>query len=149
MNNIPGNNYIPISRINKYIYLGTVDHYLDNSEEFNKMNIDIVIICAKEAKLSEKTKCNTIKLPIIENDAISFLENIDRAAEIIKNNLYDNKKIYICSTRCSSRAPAILIYYLMIHQNLTYDKAYELLKNIRPSVDIEPEIEDSLRIMEN
>lgn len=138
-----------ISKINQYIFMGPTKHYMNNSEEFEKLGVDVVMVCEKNNETINKTNYNVIRFPIMENDGVSFLEYIDKAADAIKKNIYENKKIYLCSSKCLSRAPAVLIYYLMMYQHLSYDNAYELLKNIRPSISIDMELEDSLKIMDN
>jgi protein-tyrosine phosphatase len=148
--NTPNNSKcLTISKINNFIYLGSSDHPVNNSKEFQDLNIDFVINCAKEIVYPPDTKCHVDYFPIIDGDSISLLENMDHIETKIHTYLAKGKKIYIHCAKGVSRSPAVLIYYLMVHKNLSYDSAHELIKNARPIVDIDIEFENSLRAIED
>lgn len=142
-------NYQNISKINTFIYLGSYEHPLTNSLEFQKIGIDVVINCAKEIKYSnpENTKYRIEHFSIIDGNSISFLDNIDEANDKIHKYLTEGKNIYIHCDEGISRSPAILIFYLIMNKRFNYDDAYDLLKQIRPIIDIDPEFESSLRVI--
>ena len=141
--------HLVISKINNYIYLGSCEHPQTDSEEFRNLGIDIIINCAKEIEYSSNIKYQYEKFPIIDGNSISLLENMDDADTKIHLYLSKGKKIYLHCARGMSRSPAILIYYLMMHKQFTYDRAYSLLKQIRPIIDIDPEFENALRSIED
>ncbi|XWV26582.1 DSPc-domain-containing protein [Tupanvirus soda lake] len=141
--------HLKISKINNFIYLGSCEHPLTNSEEFQKLGIDVIINCAKEVEYTEDVKYRVENFPIIDGNSISLLENMDRANDNIHYYLSRGKKIYLHCVRGISRSPALLIYYLMTHKKFTYDTAFDLLKAIRPIIDIDPEFENSLRAIED
>lgn len=141
--------HLIISKINNFIYLGSCEHPLTNSDDFKRLNIDVIINCANEIEYPPNINFLVEKIPIIDGNSISFLENMDCANDKIHYYLKKYKKIYIHCVRGISRSPAILIYYLMMHKRFTYDRAYDLLKSIRPIIDIDPEFESSLRAIED
>lgn len=138
-----------ITRINNYIYFGSYEPPLMGDEEFTKLNIDVIINCTLEIKYSFTDKIKIETIPIIDGNVISFLEKMDQVINIIHTNLSKGKKIYIHCHSGMTTSPALIIYYLMMHKKFTYDKAYLLLKKRRPGIEIEPEIESSLRTIED
>lgn len=143
-------NYLTITKINSMIYMGSHEHPYNLTDEFEKIGINVIINCAKEITHPDATsiKYEIFDFPIMDKDYISFLENIDGANDTIHKCLSNNKKIYIHSDKGNSRAPAVLVYYLMSHKKFTYDKAVNLLTALRPSIDIDQEFEDQLRTIE-
>lgn len=149
-NNISNDNDpCTISKINNYIYLGSCEHPILDSDEFQKLDIDVIINCAKEVEYDSVSKYHIEHFPIMDGNSISFLENMDQADIFIHRSLSMGKKIYLHCDKGISRSPAILIYYLMMHKKFTYDRAFRLLKRFRPVIDIDQEFEDSLRSIDD
>lgn len=139
---------ISISKLNKYIYLGSYEPAYNDTEEFKKLEIDVIINCAKEIIYSPKTKYIVEHFPLEDNENASMLEYMDEANKKINRYLKYGKKIYIHCVDGMSRSPAILIYYLMSSKKLTFIKAYSLLKSIRPGININPKFERELKTVE-
>lgn len=140
--------HLEISRVNDLIYLGSCEHPLSDSEDFRKLEIDVIINCAKEITYHKTHKYITYNFPIVEKYPVTMLENIDKAIETIVDCLANNKKIYIHCVTGITRAPAILIYYFMSQQNMTYYDALDLVKMARPIVEIDTEVEDQFKAIE-
>lgn len=140
--------HLEISKINNFIYLGSYEHPYTDSEEFQKLNIDVIINCAEEVNypLSDYT---IFKYPLFDDEYASMLEYMDAAIEKIHRCLSSGKRIYIHCVKGISRSPAILIYYLMVHKKFTFDQAQDLLKKIRPIIDINSNFERELRTIED
>lgn len=133
----------PITRINNYIYIGSFTHPSQNSDEFQALNIDVVINCA--AEIDYECKCGIYeKYPLENGGDASLLEYIDSANDKIHKYLNQHKKIYIHCSDGDSRAPAILIYYLMSHKRFTYEQAYRLLVKCRNTISINENFEREL-----
>jgi protein-tyrosine phosphatase len=147
-NKIPTESYNSITKINNLIYLGPYEYPFESSPEFNALKIDVIFNCAKEIRHPNIHSYDIKYYPIIENDPMSFLENFDKIIEQMHKYLCKGKKIYLHSAKSISRAPAILVYYLMQYKKLTYDKAVNLLSKKRPSIDICEDIESQLRLIE-
>lgn len=144
-----------ISKINNFIYLGSYEHPVIQSEEFEKLGIDVIINCTAAIDLlkfsslnEEENKYIIEKIPIVDGDFNSFMEFMDKAVATIIKYLEKGKKIYIHCHKGISLAPAILIYYLMINKQFSYNKAFSLLKEKRPFIDINPRIENALKLVD-
>ncbi len=141
--------HLKITKINEFIYLGSCEHPLTNSDEFQKLNIDVVINCAAEVEYPADTPFHVENFKIIDGEAVSFLENMDQAINKIRMHLSKRKKIYLHCLRGISRSPAILIYLLMSHKKYTYDTAYNLVRKKRRIVSINEEFESCMRTIED
>ncbi len=136
--------FLEITKINNYLYLGSYDHALTQSDDFKKLNIDVIINCAsKEVIYNDNMHklYKIINLPLEDDCYASLLESLDIANEMIHKYLQLKKKIYIHCINGISRSPAILIFYLMSHKKYTFDNALKLLKKKRPMIDINPNFE--------
>ena len=144
-------NYLNISKINNFVYIGSFDHAFTDSEEFQKLGINVIINCTKEIEHPSEIidKYTVINFPFENNDSASLLEYIDEVNEKIHNYLENGKKIYLHCIKGISRAPAILIYYLMSHKKFSYDQAHDLIREIRPVININDNFERELRIIED
>ena len=103
------NNYATISKINNFIYLGSFEHPLFRSEEFEKLGIDVIINCSKEVEYTEQDKYIIESYPIIDGESLSMLEYMDKINDSITHHLSEGKKIYLHCVNGISRSPAVLI----------------------------------------
>ena len=142
------NQFTEISEINKFIYLGSFAHPCSNSEEFQKLQINVVINCAAEIDYPCPLHYIFEKFPLENDEYASMLEYMDKAVEKIHRYLSQHKKIYIHCNNGNSRAPAILIYYLMVHKKFNYSRALSLLKKLRPTIMINDNFERELKTIE-
>jgi len=137
--------YSFISKINSYLFLGSYAHPWYNTKEFQELKIDVIINCATEIIYPDTNKYHVDSFPIDEDEYATLLECMDDAHDKIHQYLKERKRIYLHCTYGHSRAPAILIYYLMAQKKFTYDKSYKLLKQKRSVLDIHPNFERELR----
>lgn len=140
--------HLEITRINNYIYLGSYEHAYFNTEELQKLDIDTIINCAKEIILPDNFGRKILHYPLEDGEYATLLEYMDNAINNIDKLLRSKKKIYLHCDFGKSRSPAILIYYLMINKNFTFDKALSFLKKIRPIISINDNFERELRAIE-
>lgn len=77
-----------------------------------------------------------------------MLEHMDKVIDRMHYFLCRKKKIYLHCINGISVSPAILIYYLMMHKKMTYDRSHDLIKKLRPDIDVDSEFENQLRIIE-
>lgn len=140
--------HLEISKINQQIYLGSYEHACENTDEFRKLNIDVIFNCAKEIKY-EVDEGYIIENIEMENEKYSsMLEVMDHANDLVKTYLAQGKKIYFHCDTGISRSPAIIIYYLMTNKNFKYFDALSLIEGIRPIVEINEEFQRELRTIE-
>lgn len=139
--------YLTVSKINDYIYIGSAEHPMENTEEFSKLGISVCINCASEITYPKKFLMEE-KIPLDGGD-ITFMEYMDSAIHKIAYHLGQERKIYIHCDKGIDRSPSILIYYLMSKHNMSYDKALGVVRKSRPIVRIDPVIESHLRTIED
>lgn len=139
--------YLNISKINNYIYLGAAEHPLKNTDEFSELGISVCINCAKEIVYPKDNHLMIENIPL-EHNNISFLENMETAAEKIAFHLRNKRKIYIHCDKGIHRAPLILLYYLMKKTKMHFDKAYRFIKGVRPIIEINSHMENNLKIIQ-
>lgn len=137
-------NHLIISQINKNIYLGSCEHAIQNSEEFQNLKIDVIINCAVEVQYNNNTGCKVHNYKIVENNDISFMENMDDIVKKIAHYVRLGKKLYIHCVRGISRSPAILIYFFMTYKNFSYKQALKSIQRVRQGVEINEKIADVL-----
>jgi protein-tyrosine phosphatase len=144
------NKYIPITRVNRRIFIGSVDHVKHETDEFIKLEIDVIINCAAEIKFSDeiKSKYSIKNFPIDHDDHASLLECIDDANDFIRDNLHQKKRILLVCDDGMSRAPAILIYYMMSNKQFSYDYSLRLLSKLRSDISLHRNFEYELRTMD-
>lgn len=125
-----------ISKLNNYIYLGSYYPVYRNTKEFQELKIDVIINCAEEIVYPASNKYIIEHFPIEKNKNASMILYLETIYKKINDYLKNNKRIYVHCSDGLSRAPAVIIYYLMRDKKLTFNKAYMLIKLIRPSIKI-------------
>lgn len=121
--------------IKPHLYLGNAVHVRTQSNEFIDLRINVIINCCNEIsyKLDESY---LIKEFPIDDDALddSFEKYLDEAVDFIHQHLLKNSNIYVHCVHGVSRSVSILIYYLMKHDRMSFDKAYRLILFAKPSI---------------
>lgn len=142
--------HLEISKVTNLIYLGSCEHPLEHSEDFQKLGINVIINCAREISYTPEMESKYIieNFPLDDDPYASLLEYIDVINDTIHKYVIGKKKIYIHCVRGMSRSPAIVIYYLMSHKNCTYRKAFKYIRKIRPVIDINPNFTRELLAIE-
>lgn len=133
-----------ITKINDRVYLGSFIHCAENTDEFKKLSIDAVINFASELNTKVNPFVQIITLGIDQSFHPTLLDIIDEAEKIIRKYIKQKKTIYLCCSDGNSRAPAVLIYYLIKRKSMTYLDAYELVESKRPEIDIHPNFQTEL-----
>ena len=77
-----------------------------------------------------------MNIDIDDNVMGNILEYFDKIYDFIERCSNNGNSVMISSNQAKSRAPSILIAYLIKKYNLTFDEALEKIKNLK--VDIEP-----------
>lgn len=139
-----------ISQLNNNIHFGAAEHSVDCTAEFMNENYDAVVNVAAEVKYPiDPNRIFELYEFAIYDDTFGMLSEFgDEAVECINKLVHEGKKIYVHCGVGISRCPAILIYYLMMHREMMYDDALEMLQTIRPCVKLNPNFEDELRSMQ-
>lgn len=140
--------HFQITKINNCIYLGSFEHPVLLTDEFKDLGINVVINCASEIKYTLDSPYISENYPIDINDSNSFLEYMDAIAGSIAKHIRSGRKIYLHCYHGTSRSPAALAYYMMMHRQLTYNKAVKIISKNRSVVEIDFDLENSLRVLE-
>ena len=138
-----------ISKINNYIFLGAGAHAQKLTQPFLDLQIDIVINCAQEIRYPNDYLLPIHSFPLESGQDASILEFIDDFEETLTKLLIEKKKVYIHCDYGISRAPALLIYYLMHNECPTYDAAFDLIKEIRPIIELSDNFKLELDIIDS
>lgn len=134
-----------ISKISENLYLGPASHPISETDEFKALKCNTVINCAKEVEMTNES---VKKFGLEDDQYATLLEYIDDASEYLADCIRKRRKIYICCSDGDSRAPAILIYYMMAYKDYSFDDAHNILKKIRHSIDLNLNFINELRIIE-
>ena len=125
-----------ISCIKPNLYLGAGIHAKRKTEEFKKLNIDVVINCCNEIVHEPNDIFIVENFPINDGYDATIYPWLDEIVDKIKSYLDQNKRVYVHCVQGRSRSPAIIIYYLMKYENMTYSDAFMFVKPIRPVLSL-------------
>lgn len=139
-----------IAKINDLIYIGAAQSVINETNEFKKIKFDILINCSKNIIYSDeiKNKYFIISFPFEDDIYATLLEYIDEIIDVIYKYVSENKKIFVHCYNGLSISPAIIIYYLMLYHNYTYDDAYDFINVLIPNLDVNTNFESELRQIE-
>lgn len=136
-----------ISKIWHNIFLGPTLLATENKDEFKHFSFDVIISCGL-AQFGTDHKYVVEQFDLQDDRKATLLEHLDEITDKLVRYLASNKKIYLCCTTAKSRAPAIIIYYLMAHHQYTYDQAYGYVEDIVDELEINPNFVAELRAIE-
>ena len=108
-----------IDEIIPNLYLGDLNGALTNKDNFD------VIINLSQFDYSTKAQIYNIKID--DHPSINIIEYINQYKPIIDNGLKNNKKILVHCLMGKSRSASIILGYLMITNNISYDEATKLI----------------------
>lgn len=143
--------HLAVTKISDNLYLGPADYIINATEDFYKLDINVIINCAAEVRISDVVKyaCTVYEYPIVDGVDVTFLEYVDNATKTLCDCIRAKKKIYLTCVRGINRSPAILIYYLMMYKHHTYDKAHTMVKKLRPIISIHYDFELCMRSIDD
>lgn len=133
-----------IIEVKPNLYLGAAKHVVEKSDEFNALDINVVINCCDEITLEENQTFDSNKYKIhhypINDDALDnkFSECMNECVDLINKYLLDGLNVYIHCVHGVSRSAAMVIYYLMKYEKLSYDVAHYKLFLKRPCIQPHP-----------
>lgn len=123
-----------ISKISPHLYLGSVKHPREETDEFKKLEIDVVINCCNDYTHRGNKKFVYENYPIDDGVDASISKYLDPIADSIHNHISNQSNIYVHCLHGRSRSVSILIYYLIKYENMSYDQAYTKILSIRPMI---------------
>eukprot|EP01095_Lingulamoeba_sp_RSL-Kostka_P018135 TRINITY_DN9804_c0_g1_i1.p1 TRINITY_DN9804_c0_g1~~TRINITY_DN9804_c0_g1_i1.p1 ORF type:complete len:259 (-),score=46.35 TRINITY_DN9804_c0_g1_i1:59-736(-) len=129
----------PPSRILNYLYLGSGYNSSENDiETLNEIGITAIINVANKCPLTKHEGIEGTKIPIkytVKGEQNQQFEKFENCHEIIRNVRDNNGKILVHCMRGKSRSVVVVLTYLMKEYSLTYQQAFQKIKNFRPVVN--------------
>lgn len=123
-----------ITKINKFLSFGSVDHSVHLTEQFKSLKIDVVIDCMGTTYYSLQPSFVIHKFSFLDDVNATLSDQIDEVDTLIFDLLGKGKRIYIQCHDGNSISPAIVIYYLMMHKECSFENALSALVALRPTV---------------
>ena len=134
---IKGRKMDKITQVKPSLYLGYGIHARFKTDDFEKLGIDVIINCCNEIRHKpNNNKKYIVEQYPIDDDGLdnSFVGYLEKIVDQINYYLNNGKKIYVHCVQGISRSAAIIIYYLMKYDKLSYDNAYVRLLLLRPCI---------------
>jgi protein-tyrosine phosphatase len=131
-----------MSKIRTNLYLGSANNVKSIVKNPDSDGFTI-FSCAKESLTKHDYK---IGMYDGYNKNISTI--FDEAVDYIKQNLDENKKLFVHCMAGISRSASVIIYYLMKYEGYTYEDAYTEVKDLRPVIKPNRFFEKHLRAVE-
>ena len=131
-------------QITEKLFLGHEDTARDKAI-LNKLNISNILICAEgcEPFFKDEYKYKILYIDdAIDENILSWLQE---AFEFIDSS---EKNIYIHCVMGISRSPSIVIAYLMYKNKMSYEEAYDLVKNKRNVINPNSGFQEQLKKFE-
>ncbi|XWV25077.1 putative dual specificity protein phosphatase 14-like [Tupanvirus deep ocean] len=137
-----------ISQITPQLYLGTGKHARLQTDEFKKLDIDVIINCCNDFKHKQNNKYIIEEFSIDDGSDAQIGFYLDKVADLINDYLVQNKKIYIHCVQGRSRSASIVIYYFMKYHRMRFVQAYQKLLSIRPCISPNVNFISELKMMD-
>jgi len=115
------------SRIIDNLYLGDIEIAQHCAKK--KINIK-VISCAIESETP-----NDYKISLYNGYNVNLEQKLRNGAEKINQLLNQGNKVLVHCTSGVSRSPTLVIYYLMVYKNITYNESYRHVRNRHPIIN--------------
>jgi protein-tyrosine phosphatase len=127
-------NTMTISKINSLLYLGSGKHARHETDEFKKLNINVIINCCNDFTHKPNEKYIIENFPIDDGTYASIDAYLDPVANLINKYISNGNKIYVHCVHGKSRSVSIVIYYLMKYEKITFSEAFTKVKKMRPII---------------
>lgn len=136
-----------IYSLNSAIYFGSDVYAIKKSDILQNEGINHIINCFADCYYTALLPKTNFDLD--EVDDLSFTEHVDDIVQKMHQLVNDHLKIYVHSFGTSSVHYAVLVYYLMTYEKLSYDAAYQKLQAIDPSIEIAVMFTDLLQLIDD
>lgn len=128
------NKYTNISKITENIYLGNKIVAKDITK-LDELGITHIVNCADELEYIVNSYDNTMDwlwLPMIDCKETGIVNKyIDISVKYIDDAIKNNNKVLVHCAAGISRSSSIIIAYLMYKNKMSFDNAFEYVKNKR------------------
>lgn len=122
------------SQITSNIYIGN-RYDASNVEEIKKHEIKHILNLTSGTYSNGLTGINILNIPLIDSGDQKLFPIIDEAFEFIENAVSLNEIILVHCNQGISRAPTIVIAYLMKKNNIDLKTSHDYVKKRRPFIN--------------
>ncbi|XP_061177679.1 uncharacterized protein LOC133186444 [Saccostrea echinata] len=152
-----------VSQILDYLFIGSIEVPY-NEPKLCRLKIDSLVdisnLSSAQVPSSKKLHCpclcghdsrhfrSRLIIRVEDDDKEDIEQYFSEINKFIDGARKCGKNVLIFSYHGNSRAPAAAIQYLMSHEGFLLRQAYNLVKNQRPSVDINQRFQNSLEALE-
>jgi len=128
--------YLNISKITDNIYLSGING-ASSMNKLNEHNIKCILNCTKnELNYFENNNDMTyMRIPINDTTDQHIEQYFDSTYKFIEKCISENKNVLVHCHAGISRSATILIAYFMRKNNISYQEAYDFIKNKRSIIN--------------
>lgn len=128
--------------------------FIGNEDTPHSWDFDVIISVGAEFKNLYKTiernkSADFYCINIYDDEEEPIEKYFKKSANTIEKNLTLGKTVLVHCGMGVSRSAAIIIAYLMLKHNMTYDLAFTLLKKLRPCINPNSGFVKKLKALEN
>jgi len=120
-----------ISQISDRLFIGNYESLRD--EIIKNHNIDAIVLASTGLEPGNLAKkCSFVNLAMTEEQGENIGPKLIKGAQFINHKLKGQKNVLVTCFFGMNRSVSVVITYLMLYRNLSYDDAYALVKLKRP-----------------
>lgn len=119
--------YEPPNEILPYLYIGSYNSI--NTAKLNTIGIKYIIVAGEECIRHEHLNFNYIHINLKDDVGEDITIYLNSAIDFIDHALLNNGKVLVHCYEGKSRSATIVIAYLMIKKNMSFDEAYKFVKD--------------------
>lgn len=116
-----------------HLYIGSIA-CASNLDELKSKNITHILCCGIGLKLFFPDKFKYHRIDLCDNEATNIRKFFDETNSFIDEAIKEGGNILVHCHAGISRSTSIIIAYLMKHQKMNFNKAFELIKEKRGKI---------------
>lgn len=128
------------------LYLGNT--YARDPYVLDALGITNIVTANGEPLMKDAEKYKNLGVRWFDNTDQNLFPEIVDLVDFMHEKLQNKQKVLVHCTAGVSRSASVVILYLMVYYNLTYDEAYNYVKSKRPIIDPNPGFAHQLRQFE-
>lgn len=133
-----------MTEITKHLYVASVEETF--KDKYLKSNVTHFLNVANEVMINERVNHTYKKIGINDDDnEENICDIIKPCLEWMHSVINDNGIVCVHCLEGKSRSICVCIAYLCYYNEMSYEDAYELIKNKRSNIDIFPKYETQLK----
>ena len=122
--------------IDQYLYLGNITHSFFLNTILNYNIKAIVNVTQNINNNYYYQKINYFNIPITDQNNSDISQYLEDSYQFIESQCQEGHNVLVHCIFGRSRSVAVCVYYLMKKYNITFDKAYQIIKKKKPFINI-------------